>query len=367
MPIDTSIYQQIKPIEMPSALDSMGKAMTLKNLAQQGMIQEKQMAREEQESKLKSHLQRASIFGNAMEGLAGLTEAERAANYPKVHAELTQAGVITPEQGIPAEYDPGFYRQNLFKYRQTKDYLDKQLVQSQITKNIADANRKETADPVARQVAIMDARDQKEQRKKAREIQQYSQVGGWQLKDGATPTLDDAKKFKAGVSAARALLGNLNEYQSLVNTYGTETGGQVAQRMDSLARDIQLTAKNEDLYGLGVLTGPDLKLLEELIQAPTGIGSKLNPMEWGGAKASNKAQQFREMINTRLNAKAKTYGFEPEPEWTKLAAGGSSAAPSAGPQAAYASPPAIRPGTVEDGYVFMGGDPANPKSWMKER
>lgn len=313
MPIDASIYGNLKTMDMPTAGDAQAKAMSLKALSAQ-------QQKGEREEKYASHLQKASVYGNALEGMAGMSPEERAANYPKVRQQLIQDGVLG-EADAPPSYDDRFYQQHLMKFRQTKEGLEKQKTMAEIE----NLKRKGTGadDPLARQMAMLDYREQMAKRKQDEEMRRYSQVGGWKLAEGATPTADDAKKFKSGISAAKSLLGNLNEYQNLVKEYGSEAGGKVAQRMDSLVRDIQLTAKNEDLYSLGVLTGPDLGLLDEIIgTAPTGVGSKLNPTAWFGSKADNKSQQFRDMINRRIDAKASTYGFEANPEWRELAAGG---------------------------------------------
>jgi hypothetical protein len=320
MTIDASIYSQLRPVEMPSMLDSAAKAANLSSMALQQKRGMKQMEREDKEAQMAQQQQRLSVLGGAVDALAGMPEPERAKAYGSVRAQVMQSGLFNP-QDIPEEYDPGLFRQTassvLPMYRQSKEYIERQKTMAEI----ANLERKASGDddPLARQMAMLDARDQMEQRKKQRELQKYSQVGGWKLSEGATPTMDDAKKFKSGVSAARGLLVNLNEYQSLVEKYGSEVGGKVAQRMDSLARDIQLAAKNEDLYGLGVLTGPDLQILEDIISAPTGLGAKLDPMS--GSRAANKTQQFREMLNSKINAKAKTFGFEPEAEWSQLAQG----------------------------------------------
>ena len=122
MPIDSSIYQNLKPLEMPSMLDSQTKAMNLRGLA----MQQNQMAKEseafDRDSKTKALLQKASMFGNALESMSGLSEQERAAMYPKARQELIGAGIMG-EQDAPADYDPIFYNGNLRKYRRAGTVL----------------------------------------------------------------------------------------------------------------------------------------------------------------------------------------------------------------------------------------------------
>lgn len=131
MPIDASIYQNLKPVEMPSMMDTAGKAMNLSSLAMQQQHLGKQMEQEDRESKMTAHLQKASVFGNALESLAGMPEQERAVAYPKAKAELVSAGVLKPEDA-PDEYDSGFYRQSLMRFRQSKEGIEHQLKIAQI-------------------------------------------------------------------------------------------------------------------------------------------------------------------------------------------------------------------------------------------
>jgi hypothetical protein len=333
MAIDTSIYNNLRTFQMPSLADSADRAGRLQTMAMQQDQLKKQGASEDRVEKLAQYHQTVSVLGGAVNDLAGLPEPERARVWPGVRSQLVASGTIRPEDA-PEHYDPGYFRTTaaaiLPAYKRSKEFMERETQQATVAKLNADA-KKSPDDPLKRQMALADYKDSlsrqrsAEERDAARakrdeEVKRYSQVGGWKLAEGATPTEDDAKKFKAGASAARTLLNNLNEYQALVDKYGSEVGGEVAQRMDSLARDIQLSAKNEDLYGLGVLAGPDLALLEEIIQAPTGLGAKLDPFT--GSRAANKARQFREMLNTRVSAKAKTYGFEPQEEWKRLAEGG---------------------------------------------
>lgn len=133
MPIDTSIYQNLKPVEMPSLLDSQQKAASLGSMAMQQQHMAKQMQTEDRDQAFKAHLQKASVFGNTLESLAGMAPQERATMYPKARMELVQSGIIKPEDA-PEDYDDGFYRQSLMKYRQSAEGIEKQLKMAQIGK-----------------------------------------------------------------------------------------------------------------------------------------------------------------------------------------------------------------------------------------
>jgi hypothetical protein len=319
MPLDMNVWDRLNTTEMPDLAGAMQKGMGLR---QMGMQQDKM----ERDNAAAERKQKALRVGQAMDQLASLPPEQRSAAYPKVRAGLLQEGVIDPAQS-PEQHDEQWFTHEYAGWKASPEFAELDKTRAEAQKLRADAHRKEASpdDWLSR----MEMKDQFEQRKKQREMEQYSKVGSdWKLAEGATPTPTDAKAFKTGISDARALMKNLNEYQALVKEYGSEVGGKIAQRMDSLVNDIQLQAKNESLYKLGVLTGPDKAILDSIISAPTGVLSKLNP--FAGSSADNKAEQFRSMMNSRIDSAAKTYGFEAQPEWTQLAQGGPRKQPNGG-------------------------------------
>lgn len=147
MPIDTSIYQNIKPIEMPSMMDHQQKAMNLSSLAMQRMHTAQQMERESKEAAYLDQTRKFSVLGGAVEALAGMPEEERATAYKSVRDRVMATGLFQPED-LPEQYDSGLFRTTassvLPAYQKSKEYLDRQLTQSEIAKNLADAKRKES-------------------------------------------------------------------------------------------------------------------------------------------------------------------------------------------------------------------------------
>lgn len=137
MPIDTSIYQQLKPAETPSLLDAQTKAT---NLSQLG-LQNQKIAQDNQTAKMTAHLQKAQVFGNALEGLSGMSTEQRAQAYPKMRQELLQAGVISPEQA-PEQFDENYYRSSVMRYRQTAPAIENQLKQAHAALFNAEAQAK---------------------------------------------------------------------------------------------------------------------------------------------------------------------------------------------------------------------------------
>lgn len=140
MPIDASIYGNLRPVEIPSMLDSQSKAMNLSSMAMQQARGAKQMEREDQEAKMTAHLQKASIFGNALESISGLPEQEKALAYPKVRMELVSSGIIKPEDA-PEQYDPQFYNPYISRFQQSKEGIEKRLKIAELAKTKAEIGK----------------------------------------------------------------------------------------------------------------------------------------------------------------------------------------------------------------------------------
>lgn len=73
--------------------------------------------------------------------------------------------------------------------------------------------------------------------------------------------------------------------------------------MQSIMRDLQLTLKDEQNYKLGVLTGPDMSLLEEI----TGDPNSFNPM----MNSKERLKQALKNISDKMDNQISNYGFDP--------------------------------------------------------
>jgi hypothetical protein len=333
MPIDTSIYNNIQQFKAPDMQEAQAKAASLSGLAMQQAHGMKQMQQEDKEAQYTDHLRKASQFGEELDGLVSMKPEERAAYYPKWRETVVSKGLMG-EQDLPPEYDDGYTRQLYQRRMQTKEGMESQLAKlkiqnqglegqktkAEIAKLYAEAKHKGSNDPLANAMAMMDMREQYKKRDEQEKIKNYSKVGGWQLAEDATPTMQDSKLFKEGASETRVLMGSLNRLQELVDDHGTEAYGKNAREMEKLIRDIQLQAKGPAMYQLGVLTGPDMGLLEQIVDAdPTSFTANLNPL--GAARAKDSLQSLRDLVNRNIEAKAVTYGFQPTDEWKSIAGG----------------------------------------------
>lgn len=72
-------------------------------------------------------------------------------------------------------------------------------------------------------------------------------------------------------------------------------------------RDLQLIYKGQAFAGLGVLTGPDLGLLEQVIENPGSLSNLYS----GKEGVLSRYEQMKSKVTANMDAKAKTYGLIP--------------------------------------------------------
>ena len=117
--------------------------------------------------------------------------------------------------------------------------------------------------------------------------------------------------------------------------------------MQSKLREFQIAMKEYD--NLGVLNGPDMKLLSEQIGDPTSFKTYLF------SKPETIKQilgEVKDGVQFGLDTSLANIGYKPKAKGLI-----DSNQPKQGS--------APKPGMVEDGHKFLGGDPSNPKNWAK--
>lgn len=99
-------------------------------------------------------------------------------------------------------------------------------------------------------------------------------VPGYERTGEVLPKPEEAAKFRKSTAVSKQLNDKLSRMKELVKEYGSfEYGGEGGQEMESLATEIQLLGKSPELYELGVLTGPDLTLLQKITSDPSSLSS----------------------------------------------------------------------------------------------
>lgn len=134
---------------------------------------------------------------------------------------------------------------------------------------------------------------------------------------GQKPEPDSVKAERAKINAAyKAIDGELTRYEDLVKKFGVE--GKVGQAKDSLnavRQGIMLQLK--ELFNLGVLNGPDLSLMENMIYDPvvsltkeggvSNLPGQLMDAVTGNApsRAHNSVTELRRMLDGIMKSKQK--------------------------------------------------------------
>jgi hypothetical protein len=132
-------------------------------------------------------------------------------------------------------------------------------------------------------------------------------VPGYDRTGEVLPKPEEAMKFRRATASAEQLQNKLKRLRDLVGEVGSfEYGGERGQEMDSLATEIQLLSKNEDMYNLGVLTGPDMGLLQKITASPSSIQSLFT-------RDSTRKKQIDtqlKSIQDKLESSAKSMGYK---------------------------------------------------------
>ncbi|PPC95241.1 MAG: hypothetical protein CTY33_00355 [Methylotenera sp.] len=153
------------------------------------------------------------------------------------------------------------------------------------------------------------------------------------------------------ITGTRNLQGAIAEYQADLANWKKLDGLNPDKRaaMGTKYNNMMLQAK--EAYNLGVLNGPDLEILTSVITDPRSMK---------GAITSNDALDKQASELSRImSGIAATSGERVTPN-------------SAGQQSNQilpknaAMPKAPKKGTVDGDYIFIGGNPSDPKSWKKK-
>ena len=123
-------------------------------------------------------------------------------------------------------------------------------------------------------------------------------------------TNDSVKKVKSAASQIEMMKKLADDLITKYNKMGTVFTGDDAADYSSKVRNLQLMAKGPEFYNLGVLTGPDLDLLEQTIPNPSSIKEGVKKTVLGDL--SVKLNNFKDMLNTKSQQFYRFNGFEQE-------------------------------------------------------
>ena len=223
-------------------------------------------------------------FDSDQAGLNSLREAKRGAdsigNMGQAFAQMAQ-GANAPKLNQNL-YD-NMSKQNESMMKTGEDALDRkqkviQAIEQRKSREGIAANANEDKklrrqEIAAYKSALLQGKTDKEATKRE-EKELALAVPGYERTGEVLPKPEDVSKFRSATASAEQLGNKLGRLRELVKKVGSfEYGGEDGQEMESLATEIQLLSKNEDMYKLGVLTGPDMSLLTKITADPTSLSS----------------------------------------------------------------------------------------------
>jgi hypothetical protein len=235
-------------------------------------------------------------------------------NRQNAMGDLQMAQRAMPKPIEPIDPVTQQYKQMQIDYLKSKmqpkpvpevDTLKRDLTQAQIDLTRARQRQLEPTDAQLPQQRETQARNEGE-RIQLKNVPSVSVAGFEKVADvGARPL--DLEKFRNSATTFKTLIDKIDRYKSMIDKYGAFENpySNAGAEMQSLARQIQLDAKNQDFFALGVLAGPDLDLLESVI--PTS--SKLSNILMPASSAKAQIDSFKNNLENKLTDKAASLGF----------------------------------------------------------
>ena len=153
-------------------------------------------------------------------------------------------------------------------------------------------------------------------------IEGYEQDPEFQVKP------EVAEKLRTAQAQTRQMTKNVDELMSLYREYGNKVLPSAARaRMEAIARHLQLKAKGETMFQLGVIAGPDMDLLNSVIPVPTKKAATIADFFSGGGETSETMERLRvmrEQLGDNLHTALTSRGYRPKAKGsnTKAAPGG---------------------------------------------
>jgi hypothetical protein len=233
--------------------------------------------------------------------------------WGQMRQTMIQEGLPNAEM-IPDIYHPTIHKKMLLASQGADAMVAEDRFQRQMENDAA--NRRESrADRWAMHGATrQDRLDAKAEKRQDRE--ETLAVPGYERTGEVLQRPEEAQKMRNAVSSAEQLQSKLQRLRDLVggnkekgvNAVGSfEWGGTAGQEMESLATEIQLLSKNEDMYQLGVLTGPDMGLLQKITADPSSLSSMFT-------RDSTRLKQIDTQLKSvkdKLASTAKSRGYRP--------------------------------------------------------
>ena len=131
-------------------------------------------------------------------------------------------------------------------------------------------------------------------------------VYGYQVLPGASPTKDDAKKVKEAVAAYHNFQSRIDDLENAVKKYGLRTlpGTEGRSQVERATKSLITEGKNAEQ--LGAISGPDMGLILGIVGDPLSIKS----MAMGDQAYLNVLGQARGASQSKHDNMIRTYGYQ---------------------------------------------------------
>lgn len=256
-------------MQAPDGSYQVNSKQLMGDLAQAGVSPEKimgyqdrfsQQAAQKQEMDHKQKLERIDTIGRTAMSM------KDPASYQKGIEYLKAQGIDTQE--FPQQYDPRTVEMVTSRALSIKDQLAQQNSERDFGLKKTELGIRHAELAQKRQEESQKLQDKKQEKLAELAVPGYERTGEVMQRPA------DAQKIRNAVSDAEQLTSKLNRLKELVKSKGTyEYGGEGGAEMSSLATEIQLLAKGPNMYQLGVLTGPDMDLLNKITADPSSMDS----------------------------------------------------------------------------------------------
>lgn len=218
---------------------------------------------------------------------------------------VREGGIFSPREQAEMRFKAGLDGQDVdfgeggepsLKYR--SDYL-------------AQKRKASAGDPIQEAIKLAQLRKLQSDAD-AKEKGRGSPVKGFKTTGDYAASSVEASKLRKGYADVQKFNSSLGSLESRVkNASKAELANPFSNTSKAIKndlRDLQLMYKSPSFAELGVLTGPDLALLEEVIEDP----GSLSNLYTGKDGVLARYGQLRDRVNTNLTTTLQSYGLEPE-------------------------------------------------------
>lgn len=170
----------------------------------------------------------------------------------------------------------------------------------------------------AERARIMAGQKKDDAAAKTEETNSLLRLNGYRLRPGFSLKPEVAESMRTAQASTDIMKQNLDELMDLYRRHGNAVlPGPARARMSSIARHLQLQAKNKSMFELGVLAGPDLGLLEQTIPNPASGDATIADFFGGGENGGESLERLRvmrEQVDKRFASGVWARGYEPDAE-----------------------------------------------------